>query len=130
MQRERPLGAQRAHARDGAQHGDGEDDALDAVKPKMADAFGVFGERRESARCFKEAGEPCQPQQRPAVKPLEAKLGHGFGDKAHGRKCKWVSTRSNCRPGMLGFLGVGANVFKETCVSDSAELRVCNPRGW
>ena len=75
-----------AHVAHSAQHDDGEDDALDTVKPTMADAFGVLGERRESAGCFEEAGEPCQPQQRPAVKALEAKIGNGFGDKAHGRE--------------------------------------------
>jgi len=62
--------------RDGARHHDGEDDALDPVKLGMAYGFRLLGERHEGAGRFEEAHEPSQPQERPAVKPLETKIGN------------------------------------------------------
>ncbi len=84
-----------ANVRCGAQHDDGEDDAFDAVEPLMADLFGLRGDRRQCARRVEKAHEPLQPKHRPAVKPLEAKIGNGFGDKAHGVKRTPASTLSN-----------------------------------
>jgi len=111
-----------AYAADGAQHHNCEEDALDTVKPVMADCLGLLGERRETAGCIEEAGEPCQPQQRPAVKPLETKIGDGFGDKAHGPHYTLASTRSNWTAEMPLIFGVRASVFKQKRASDSAEL--------
>ena len=87
--------ADAADARRRAQHDDADDHALDAVEPGVGDAMRLRRERREAARRIKERREPSEPQHRPAMKPLEAMLGDGFGDKAHGRQCKRGAGRSN-----------------------------------
>jgi hypothetical protein len=39
--------------------------------------------------------EPCEPKQRPAVKPLEAKIGNGWALETHGREYAAGATRSD-----------------------------------
>src|SRR5690349_13712592 len=64
-----------AHARASAQHDDGQDYTLYAVKPVMAELLRLCGDGSEGASRVEESGEPFQPKHRPAVKPLQAKIG-------------------------------------------------------
>lgn len=84
-----------AHVAHRAEHHDRHDDALNAVEPAVADGLRLPGEGSEAANCVEKCREPFQPHHRPAVKPLETKIGNGFGDKAHGRKHTRTSTRSD-----------------------------------
>ena len=61
---------------------------LNWVEPGVSNALRLRCERRNTACRIQERREPGEPQHRPAVKPLEAMLCDGFGDKAHGRQCK------------------------------------------
>jgi hypothetical protein len=101
-----------AHAANGAQHDDGHHYALDAVEPPMRNGLGRSRERGELGSGVEKGREPRQPQHRPAVKPLEAMLGEGFGDEAHEVKCMRAGDRSNYAPPIPRISAPQRSVFK------------------
>lgn len=60
--------------------------ALDAIQPLVRDLRCLTRKRGERAGLHQERREPFQPQQHPAVIPLEAWLGDGWGVQTHARE--------------------------------------------
>ncbi len=88
----RPLQTQAWH---GALKHNGDDSALHAIKPPMRLFDSGGRERREDFGAGEKCREPFQPQQNPAVNPLEPMGCDGWGVDAHERDYAVVLRQSD-----------------------------------
>ena len=96
----------KAHAFGGFQHDDVGDQPLELVEPSVRERLSLARERIVRRRCFQKRHEPFQPQQRPAVIPLEALCADGWTGKLHAR-----AVYARCEPGRICGLGFYAAVL-------------------
>lgn len=78
-------GLTKAHALGGFQHDDVGDQPLELIEPSVRERLGLARERIVRSRRFQKRHEPLQPQQRPAVIPLQALVGDGWAGELQAR---------------------------------------------
>jgi len=83
-------GRTKAHALGRFQHDDVGDQPLELVEPSVRERLGLARERIVRGRRFQKRREPLQPQQRPAVIPLQALMGDGWADELQARSLRAV----------------------------------------